>query len=181
MGLLALMLLHDSRRDARTSATGDLILLEDQNRSLWNREQIAEGISLVERALASRQIGPYTVQAAIAAVHAQAPGTAATDWAQIVELYDVLMRVDQSPVVELNRAVAVAMRDGPSAGLVLIDAVFARGELEQYHLAHAAKADLCRRLGRTAEARTAYGRAIDLTQQEPERQFLQRRLSELAD
>src|SRR5712692_8050109 len=149
MGLLALMLLHDSRRAARTSPTGDLILLEDQDRSLWNRDQIAEGTSLVERALSSRRIGPYTLQAAIAAVHAQAPNDAATDWVQIVGLYDVLMRAEPSPVVELNRAVAVAMRGGPAAGLALIDAILARGDLGNYHLAHAARADLCRRLGRT--------------------------------
>ena len=181
VGLLALMLLQDSRRVARTSSTGDLILLEDQDRSLWNREQISEGTSLVEQALSSRRIGPYTIQAAIAAVHAQAPNAAATDWAQIVALYDVLLRADSSPVVELNRAAAVAMRDGPSAGLALIDAILARGELANYHLAHAARADLCRRLGRSAEARAAYERALSLTQQEPERRFLERRLRELAD
>ena len=181
MGLLALMLLHDSRRAARTSPTGDLILLDDQDRSLWNRDQIAEGASLVERALSSRRIGPYTLQAAIAAVHAQAPNPAATDWAQIVALYDVLMQANPSPVVELNRAAAVAMRDGPSAGLTLIDAILARGDLANYHLAHSARADLCRRLGRTAEARVSYERALGLTQQEPERRFLKRRLSELPD
>jgi Predicted RNA polymerase sigma factor containing a TPR repeat domain len=181
MGLLALMLLQDSRRAARTSSTGDLILLEDQDRSLWNREQIIEGSALVERALSSGRVGPYTFQAAIAAVHAEAPQPAATDWAQIVSLYDVLMRANPSPVVELNRAVAVAMRDGPMAGLTLIDAIHARGELANYHLAHAARADLCRRLGRTAEARTSYERALTLTQQEPERRFLERRLEELPD
>ena len=181
VGLLALMLLQDSRRAARTSPNGDLILLEDQDRSLWNRDYIAEGLALVERELSSRRIGPYTIQAAIAAVHAQAPNAAATDWAQIVALYDVLMRADPSPVVELNRAAAVAMRDGPSAGLALIDAILARGELMNYHLAHAARADLCRRLGRTAEARTSYERALKLTQQEPERRFLERRLSKLQD
>jgi RNA polymerase sigma-70 factor (ECF subfamily) len=181
VGLLALMLLQDSRRAARTSPTGDLILLNDQDRSLWNRDQIAEGASLVERALSARRIGPYTLQAAIAAVHAQAPSPAATDWAQIVGLYDVLMRADPSPVVELNRAAAVAMRDGPVAGLVLIDAILARGDLENYYLAHSARADLCRRLGRTAEARVSYERALDLTQQEPERRFLTRRLAELPD
>lgn len=181
MGLLALMLLHDSRRAARTSPTGDLILLEDQDRSLWNRDQIMEGTSLVERALTSRRFGPYTLQAAIAAVHAQSPSAAATDWAQIVGLYDVLVQADPSPVVELNRAAAVAMRDGPSAGLVLIDAILARGELTNYHLAHAARADLCRRLGRTAEARVSYQRALSLTQQEPERRFLERRLREIRD
>ena len=181
IGLLALMLLHDSRRAARTSPTGDLILLEDQDRSLWNRDQITEGASLVERALSSRRVGPYTIQAAIAAVHAQAPSPAATDWAQVVALYDMLMRADPSPVVELNRAVAVAMRDGPEAGLALIDAILTRGDLGNYHLAHAARADLCRRLGRTAEARASYERALSLTQQEPERRFLERRLRELAD
>jgi RNA polymerase sigma-70 factor (ECF subfamily) len=181
IGLLALMLLHDSRRAARTSPTGDLILLEDQDRSLWNRDQIAEGVSLVERALSSSPVGPYTIQAAIGAVHAQAPAAAATDWAQIIALYDVLMRAEPSPVVELNRAVAVAMRDGPSAGLTLVDAILARGDLQNYHLAHSARADLCRRLGRTADARTSYERALSLTQQEPERRFLERRLGELSD
>ena len=179
MGLLALMLLQESRRVARTSLTGDLILLEDQDRSLWNRDQIAEGKALVARALSSRRFGPYTLQAAIAAVHADAPDVAATDWAQIVGLYDVLMRVAPSPVVELNRAVAVAMRDGPDAGLALIDAILARGDLADYHLAHAARADLCRRLGRTAEARASYERALTLARQEPERRFLERRLAEL--
>lgn len=181
LGLLALMLLQDSRRGARTSPAGDLILLEDQDRSLWNREQIAEGASLVERALASQQVGPYTIQAAIASVHAHAPSSAATDWNQIVGLYDVLMQVSPSPVIGLNRAAAVAMRDGPSAGLALIDAILAGGDLMNYHLAHAARADLCRRLGRTAEARTSYDRALTLTQQEPERRFLKRRLSELRE
>ena len=181
MGLLGLMLVQDSRRAARTSPTGDLILLEDQDRSRWNRDQIAEGASLVERALSSRRIGPYTVQAAIAAAHAAAPNPAATDWAQIVGLYDVLMRANPSPVVELNRAVAVAMRDGPLAGLTLIDAILSRGDLGNYHLAHSARADLCRRLGRTAEARASYERALSLTQQEPERRFLKRRLAALPD
>ncbi|GAB1722816.1 MAG: sigma-70 family RNA polymerase sigma factor [Nitrospira sp. CR1.1] len=181
LGLLAVMLLQDSRRAARTSPTGDLILLEQQDRSLWNREQIAEGTALVERALASRQVGPYTIQAAIAAVHAEAPDAAATDWAQIVGLYDVLLRAESSPVVELNRAVAVAMRDGPSAGLALVDAILSRGDLTNYHLAHSARADLCRRLGRTAEACASYEKALSLTQQEPERRFLERRLSELQD
>jgi RNA polymerase sigma-70 factor, ECF subfamily len=181
MGLLALMLLHDSRRATRTSPTGDLILLENQNRALWNRDQITEGVSLVARTLSSGQVGPYTIQAAIAAAHAQAPSSTTTDWARIVALYDLLMRAEPSPVVELNRAVAVAMRDSPSAGLVLIDAILARGELENYHLAHAARADLCRRLGRTAESRVSYERALSLTQQEPERRFLERRLSELPD
>jgi RNA polymerase sigma-70 factor, ECF subfamily len=181
IGLLALMLLHESRRAARTSATGELILLDDQDRSLWNRDQIAEGSALVERVLASRRFGPYTLQAAIAAVHAKAPSAAVTDWAQIVGLYDVLARADPSPVVELNRAAAVAMRDGPLAGLALIDAILARGELGDYHLAHSARADLCRRLGRTAEARASYRRALALTRQEPQRRFLERRLAELRD
>ncbi len=181
VGLLALMLLHESRRAARTSPAGELVLLDDQDRSLWNRDQIAEGSALVERALSSRRFGPYTLQAAIAAVHAQAPAAAATDWAQIVGLYDVLARAEPSPVVELNRAVAVAMRDGPLAGLVLIDAILARGDLRDYHLAHSARADLCRRLGRTAEARASYKRALGLTRQEPERRFLERRLGELLD
>jgi RNA polymerase sigma-70 factor (ECF subfamily) len=179
MGLLALMLLQESRRTARVSPTDDLILLEDQDRSLWNREQIAEGRALVERALTSRRFGPYTLQAAIAAVHAEAPNAAATDWAQIVALYGLLARAEPSPVVELNRAVAVAMRDGPLAGLELIDAILSRGDLADYHLAHSARADLCRRLGRTAEARAAYERALVLTQQEPERRFLEQRLAEL--
>jgi RNA polymerase sigma-70 factor (ECF subfamily) len=179
MGLLALMLLQESRRAARVSPTGDLILLEDQDRSLWNREQIAEGKALVERALSSRRFGPYTLQAAIAAVHADAANAAATDWAQIVALYNLLARVEPSPVVELNRAVAVAMRDGPEAGLTLIDGILERGELADYHLAHSARAELCRRIGRTAEARAAYERALELTQQEPERRFLERRLQKL--
>ena len=181
MGLLALMLLHDSRRAARTSPTGDLILLENQDRALWNRNQITEGISLVSRALASGQVGPYIIQAAIAAAHAQAPSSATTDWAQIVSLYDLLMRAEPSPVVELNRAVAVAMRDSPMAGLTLINNILARGDLGNYHLVHAARADLCRRLGQTAEARGSYERALGLAQQEPERRFLKRRLSELPD
>jgi RNA polymerase sigma-70 factor (ECF subfamily) len=179
LGLLALMLLHDSRRAARTSPSGELILLDDQDRLLWNRDQIAEGLALVERALAARQVGPYTVQAAIAAVHANAPNAAATDWAQIVALYDLLAQAEPSPVVELNRAVAVAMRDGPSAGLALIDAILGRGDLSDYHLVHAARADLCRRLGRRAEARASYEHALSLTEQEPERRFLERRLAEL--
>jgi RNA polymerase sigma-70 factor (ECF subfamily) len=179
LGLLALMLLHESRRRARTSAEGDLILLDDQDRSLWDREVIAEGTALVERALASPSVGPYTLQAAIAAVHADAHTPAATDWAQIAGLYDVLLRVNPSPVVELNRAVAVAMRDGPAAGLALIDAILARGDLTDYHLAHSARADLCRRLGRSADARAAYERALGLTRQEPERRFLERRLADL--
>jgi len=179
MGLLALMLLHESRRAARTSADGDLVLLDDQDRSLWNREQIGEGCGLVERALSSRRFGPYTLQAAIAAVHAEAPTAADTDWRQIVGLYDVLMRADSSPVVELNRAAAVAMRDGPAAGLALIDAILARGELADYALAHSARAELARRLGRTADARAAYERALALTRQEPQRRFLERRLATL--
>jgi len=181
IGLLALMLLHESRRAARASATGDLILLEEQNRSLWDPDMIAEGTALVERALATRRMGPYTLQAAISAVHAGASRADATDWAQIVGLYDVLARVEPSPVVELNRAVAVAMRDGPEPGLALIDAILTRGELADYRLAHAARADLCRRLGRTAEARTSYERALALTRQEPERRFLERRLAQLGD
>ncbi len=179
MGLLGLMLLQDSRRAARTSATGELILLEDQDRSLWNREQIAEGVSLVRRAVATGPVGSYTFQAAIAGIHAQAPDSTATDWAGIVGLYDVLIQLDPSPVIELNRAVAVAMRDGPLAGLEIVDAILARGELGNYHLAHAARADFLRRLGRTNEARTSYQRALSLTQQEPEQRFLIRRLSEL--
>ncbi|MFI5374206.1 MAG: RNA polymerase sigma factor [Candidatus Rokuibacteriota bacterium] len=181
MGLLALMLLHESRRAARTGPTGELVLLDDQDRSRWSRTLIAEGTALVERALASRRIGPYTLQAAISAVHAEAPTAAATDWGQIVGLYDVLVRADPSPVIELNRAVAVAMRDGPAAGLSLIDAILARGALADYHLAHSARAELCRRLGRTADARAAYERALGLARQEPQRRFLERRLRELLD
>jgi RNA polymerase sigma-70 factor, ECF subfamily len=180
LGLLALMLLHDSRRAGRTSPSGDLVLLEHQDRSLWNRDYIKEGSALVEQTLAARQVGAYTIQAAIAAVHANAPNAAATDWAQIVALYDLLAQAEPSPVVELNRAVAVAMRDGPSAGLALIDAILDRGDLSDYHLAHAARADLCRRLGRIAEARASYERALSLTEQEPERRFLERRLAELS-
>jgi RNA polymerase sigma-70 factor (ECF subfamily) len=179
MGLLALMLLHESRRVARTGADGQLVLLDDQDRGRWDRELIGQGLALVDRALASGRIGPYTLQAAIAAVHARAPTPQATDWARIVGLYDLLVRVDPSPVVELNRAVAVAMHDGPAAGLALIDALLARGELADYHLAHAARADLCRRLGREDEARVAYQRALALVRQAPERQFLERRLAEL--
>ncbi len=178
-GLLGLMLLQDSRRMARTSPNGDLVLLENQDRTLWNRDYITEGSVLVQRALAAGEVGPYSIQAAIAAVHANAPSSAATDWGQIVALYDLLARTEPSPVIELNRAVAVAMRDGSEAGLKLIDAILARGELKNYHLAHAARADLCRRLGRTADARNAYERALSLTQQEPERRFLERRLEEL--
>ena len=178
-GLLALMLLHDSRRAARNSPGGDLILLDDQDRSLWNRELIADVCALVERALVSRRFGPYSLQAAIAAVLVEAPSADATDWAQIVGLYDVLLRFEASPVVELNRAVAVAMRDGPQVGLELIDAILARGELGDYRLAHAARADLCRRLGRREDARAAYRRALQLARQLPERRFLERRLTEL--
>ena len=179
MGLLALMLLQESRRAARTSPDGEIVLLDDQDRSLWNRDMIAEGLVLVERALQSRRFGPYTLQAAIAGVHAQAPDAAATDWEEIVGLYDVLLRADPSPVIELNRAVAVAMRDGPLAGLALIDAILRRGDLTDYHLAHAAHADLCRRLGKTTDARLSYERAISLAKQELQRRFLARRLVEL--
>jgi RNA polymerase sigma-70 factor (ECF subfamily) len=181
MGLLGLMLLHESRHAARASPTGELVLLADQDRSLWDREQIAEGKALVERALASRRFGPYILQAAIVAVHAEAPTADATDWAQIVGLYDVLARMEPSPVVELNRAVAVAMRDGPAAGLALIDAILERGDLADYYLAHSSRAELCRRLGRTSEARAAYERALALARQEPERRFLERRLGDLPD
>jgi RNA polymerase sigma-70 factor, ECF subfamily len=180
IGLLALMLLHESRREARSTADGELVLLDDQDRSMWNREQIAEGVELVERAMRSRQIGPYTLQAAIAAVHAEAPSPEATDWSEIVGLYDVLLRADPSPVIELNRAAAVAMRDGPEAGLAIIDEILARGELADYNLAHSARAELYRRLGRTAEAIGSYRRALELTQQEPQRRFIQRRVRELA-
>src|SRR5580658_2335082 len=179
MGLLALMLLHESRRAARTSPGGELILLRNQDRALWNREQIAEGVALVEKALKSRRFGAYTLQAAIAAVHAEAESVAATDWRQIVALYDQLVRIQPSPVVQLNRAVAIAMRDGPEAGLTHIDAVLEQGELANYYLAHSARADMCRRLGRTVEARSAYEKALALTQQEPERQFLQERIRQL--
>jgi RNA polymerase sigma-70 factor (ECF subfamily) len=178
MGLLALMLLHESRRAARMSPDGDLILLEDQDRTLWDRRQIDEGVRLVERALASRRIGPYVLQAAIAALHAEAPTAADTDWAEVVGLYDVLMRIEGSPVVALNRAVAVAMRDGPAAGLALVDALAATGDLDSYRLLHAARADLCRRLGRHEEAVAAYERALSLTRQEPERRFLEKRIRE---
>jgi RNA polymerase sigma-70 factor (ECF subfamily) len=183
-GLLALMLLQESRRAARTSPTGELILLENQNRSLWNREHIAEGVALLEKALNSRRFGPYTLQAAIAAVHAEAESVARTDWRQIVALYDQLVRIQPSPVVQLNRAVAIAMRDGPEAGLAHIDAVLEhssgkQGELANYYLAHSARADMYRRLGRTAEARASYEKALALTQQEPERQFLQERIRQL--
>src|ERR1700752_2790307 len=179
LGLLALMLLQESRRAARKSPTGELILLESQDRSIWNREQIAEGVALLEKALKSRRFGSYTLQAAIAAVHAEAESVAATDWGQIVALYNQLLRIQPSPVVELNRAVAIAMRDGPEAGLAHIDAVLEHGELANYYLAHSARADMCRRLGRTAEARSSYEKALALTQQEPERQFLQERIRQL--
>src|SRR5215813_7304796 len=179
MGLLALMLLQESRRAARTSPSGELILLENQDRSLWNREQIAEGLALVERALQSRRFGAYTLQAAIAAVNAEAESAAATDWRQMVALYNQLARIQPSPVVLLNRAVAIAMRDGPEAGLTHIDALLEHGELANYHLAHSARADMCRRLGRTAEAKSSYEKALTLAQQEPERQFLQARIRQL--
>ncbi|MCU1383001.1 MAG: putative polymerase, sigma-24 subunit, subfamily [Acidobacteria bacterium] len=179
IGLLALMLLHESRRAARTSADGELTLLDHQDRARWNRDQIAEGSALVERALAMRRFGPYAIQAAIAAVHAEAATAAATDWAQIVGLYDILVRADRSPVVELNRAAAVAMRDGPLAGLALIDAILARGDLADYLHAHSARADLCRRLGKVEQARASYQRALGLSRQEPERRFLERRLREI--
>ena len=179
IGLLALMLLHESRRHARATASGELILLADQDRTLWNSDQIREGSALVTRALASRQAGPYVLQAAIAAVHAEAPKAAATDWDEIVGLYDALLAADPSPVIELNRAVAVAMRDGPAAGLALVDAILDRGDLGDYHLAHAARADLCRRLGKIADARASYRRAIDLARQEPERRFLEQRVADL--
>jgi RNA polymerase sigma-70 factor (ECF subfamily) len=179
IGLLALMLLQESRRETRTTAAGDLVLLDEQDRSRWNRALIAEGTALVERALVSGRAGPYALQAAIAAVHGEAPTAAATDRAQIVALYDLLLELDPSPVVALNRAVAVAMHDGPEAGLAAVDTLLARGELADYHLAHAARADLCRRLGRTEEARAAYRRALELVRQAPERRFLERRLAEL--
>ena len=179
-GLLALMLLHDSRRAARTSSNGELVLLDDQDRSLWNRDQIDEGLQLVERALSTRRFGPYGIQAAIAAVHAAARDAAATDWEEIVGLYDLLILAAPSPVIELNRGVAVAMRDGPAAGLAVVDGILGRGDLVEYRFAHAARADLCRRLGRTADARASYERALTLTRQEPERRFIERRLAELS-
>jgi len=179
IGLLALMLLQESRRAARTTTAGDLVLLEDQDRTRWDRVLIADGVALVERALATRRFGPYCLQAAIAAVHAEAPSATSTDWRQIVALYDVLARVEPSPVVELNRAVALAMRGGPAAGLAAVDAILARGELKDYHLAHAARADLCRRLDRRSEARGSYERALALARQEPERRFIRQRLAEL--
>jgi RNA polymerase sigma-70 factor, ECF subfamily len=179
IGLLALMLLHESRRQARSSGDGELVLLDDQDRSLWNRHQIAEGAKLVEQALTSRRFGPYTIQAAIAAVHAEAARPEETDWSEIVGLYDVLLRAEPSPVVELNRAAAIAMRDGPAAGLALIDAIMARGDLADYPLAHSARAECCRRLGRSAEAIESYQRALELTRQQPQRQYIQRRIREL--
>ena len=178
-GLLALMLLHESRRMARTSASNDVVLLEDQDRSLWDRALIDEGTRLVEEVFAARRLGPYSIQGAIAAVHAHAPAAAETDWEEIVGLYDVLLRIERSPVIELNRAVAIAMRDGPAAGVELIDAILDRGDLKDYRLAHAARADLYRRLGHAAAARESYERALELTRQEPERRFLERRLAAL--
>ncbi len=179
VGLLALMMLHEARRAARATPEGELVRLEEQDRSLWDREQIAGAVKLVEGALATGRFGPYTLQAAIAAVHAEAADAASTDWGEIAGLYDVLMDVSASPVVELNRAVAVAMRDGPQAGLALVDGILQRGELADYHLVHAARADLCRRLGRAAEAREAYRKALALTRQPTERRFLERRIAEL--
>jgi RNA polymerase sigma-70 factor (ECF subfamily) len=173
------MVLHESRREARTTSAGDIVLLEDQDRSLWDREMIAEGIVLVERALRTKRFGAYTVQAAISAVHAEAPDPASTDWPEIVGLYDLLMRMNPSPIVELNRAVAVAMRDGPQAGLEIIDSILARGELKDYRFAHSTRAELCRRLGKTEEAMSSYKKALSLAQQEPEKRFLERRLDEL--
>jgi RNA polymerase sigma-70 factor (ECF subfamily) len=179
MGLLALMLLQESRRAARSTPEGDLILLENQDRSLWNPAQIDEGKAFVEKALVSQTIGAYTIQAAIAAVHAEASSAYATDWEQIVALYDLLLQVEPSPIVQLNRAVAVAMRDGPLAGLQLIDTILNQGKLADYHLAHAARADLCRRLGKTADAKTSYQQALAIVRQEPERRFLEKRLAQL--
>ncbi len=181
IGLLALMLLHESRRTARSTEDGDIVLLDDQDRSTWDRKLIEEGTALVETALASRRVGPYALQAAISAVHAETGGASATDWDQIVGLYDVLMRVAPSPIVELNRAVAIAMRDGPAEGLLLINGLLARGDLDDYHLAHAARADLCRRLKKFEEARAAYERALALVRLEPERRFLESRLAKLPD
>ena len=179
MGLLALMLLHESRRETRTSPDGELVLLDEQDRSRWNPELIAEGVALVERSMRSRHFGPFTLQAAIAAIHAEAASAETTDWAEIVGLYDVLLRADPSPIVELNRAAAVAMRDGPAAGLTLIDGILARGDLQDYQLAHAARAELCRRLGQTSDSVASYRRALSLTLQEPQRRFIEKRLSEL--
>ena len=178
-GLLALMLLHESRRSARTTPDGEMILLEDQDRSLWNRELIAEGIRLVRHAFASRRLGPYTLQAAISALHAEAPSSAATDWSEIVALYDLLLRIDPSPVVELNRAVAIAMRDGPAAGLSQIEGLLAKRKLDNYPLAHSAKAELCRRVGQMDEAKASFEKALALTSQEQQRRFLERRLAEI--
>jgi RNA polymerase sigma-70 factor, ECF subfamily len=180
-GLLALMLLHEARRATRASQEGELVLLEDQDRTHWNQEQITEGIALVAQAISSDSVGAYTLQAAIAAVHASAPDFAATDWTQIVDLYDLLMQVTPSPVVEINRAGAVAMRDGPAAGLELVDAILARGDLTNYPLAHSTRAELYRRLGKVAEARTSYQRALSLAQQGPERRFIERQLAQLGD
>jgi RNA polymerase sigma-70 factor, ECF subfamily len=180
-GLLALMLLSEARREARTTPEGDLVRLEDQDRSCWDRELIEKGVRLVEEALRSRRIGPYSLQAAISAVHAEAPTAGETDWAQIVGLYDLLLRVEPSPVVALNRAVAVAMRDGPADGLTLVDELLAEGSLDDYHLAHATRAEFCRRLRRTSEAIASYDRALELVRQEPERRFLERRRRELAE
>ena len=179
IGLLALMLLHDARRATRTSPAGALIPLEEQDRTQWNRAQIREGVELVEQAFAARRVGPYLLQAAIAAVHAEAPSSDQTDWSEIVGLYDVLLRTDPSPVIELNRAAAIAMRDGPEPGLALIDAILVRGDLTEYHLAHAARADLLRRLGRKPEAIAAYSRTLELVTEEPERRLVERRLTEL--
>jgi RNA polymerase sigma-70 factor (ECF subfamily) len=178
-GLLGLMLLHESRRSARTTPEGDLILLEDQDRSLWDLDMIEEGLSLVERAFSSKRPGLYTLQAAIAALHAEAKSPEATDWAQIAGLYTLLLRINPSPVIELNRAVAIAMHDGPEAGLRQIDAILERGELKDYHLAYSARAELCRKTGRTSEARTSWERALALAQQDPERRFIERKLREL--
>lgn len=179
MGLLALMLLHESRRPARTSPSGELVLLDDQDRSLWDAGLMAEGCALVEHALSTRRFGPYCLQAAIAAVHAEAPSAAQTDWQQIVGLYDVLLRAVPSPVIELNRAVAVAKRDGALAGLLLVEGILAGGELQDYHLAHSARAEFCRQLGRVEQARAAYQRALELTRQEPERRFIRARIMAL--
>jgi RNA polymerase sigma-70 factor, ECF subfamily len=179
MGLLALMLLHESRREARVTAEGELLLLDEQDRTRWDRDLIAEGVGLVERAMRSRQFGPYTLQAAIAAVHAEASEPEATDWREIVGLYDVLLRADPSPIIQLNRAAAIAMRDGPAAGLAIIDEILARGDLEEYQLVHSARAELCRRLGRTGDAVASYERALTLTRQEPQRRFIERRLADL--
>jgi RNA polymerase sigma-70 factor (ECF subfamily) len=181
MGLLGLMLMHESRRQARTSHEGDVILFADQDRGLWDRALIAEGLALADRAMSAREIGPYSIQAAIAAEHAKAVDAAAIDWARIAELYDILLKADPSPVIELNRAVAIAMRDGPAAGLAIIEAILSRGDLVDYRLAHASRADLLRRLGRRDDARDAYERALALTEQEPERRFIERRLRELAN